>query len=228
MLDKKHIIISLGGSLIIPDEVDSSFLREFIGTIKEYVKNGYKFVIITGGGRLCRRYQHAFEDIEDTSNEQLDWLGIHSTRFNAEFVRLLFGDLAHNEIILNPNIIPETDKPIILGGGWKPGWSTDYDAVIIAKILESEKVINLSNIDYAYDKDPKQYPDAKPIKNISWEDFRAFFPKEWDPGLNAPFDPIAAKEAEELGVEVAIMNGKNIDNFKKYLDGGEFVGTVIR
>jgi uridylate kinase len=91
----------------------------------------------------------------------------------------------------------------------------------------AKKVINLSNIDYAYDKDPNKFPDAEIIKESTWGDFRKLLPTEWDPGLNAPFDPIAAERAEELGLEVVIMNGKNIENLKKYLDGGEFVGTVI-
>jgi hypothetical protein len=63
-------------------------------------------------------------------------------------------------------------------------------------------------------KDPKKFPDAKIIKESSWADFRKILPTEWDPGLNAPFDPIAAKKAEELGLEVVIMNGKNIENLK--------------
>ena len=56
-MDKKeHIIISLGGSLIIPEEVDTVFLKEFIRMIKDYVAQGFHFVIITGGGKICRKY----------------------------------------------------------------------------------------------------------------------------------------------------------------------------
>jgi uridylate kinase len=53
-------------------------------------------------------------------------------------------------------------------------------------------------------------------------------PKEWDPGLNAPFDPIAAEKAESLGLEVTILNGQKIENFRDYLDGRKFDGTVIK
>ena len=97
----------------------------------------------------------------------------------------------------------------------------------MTKDEELKKIINLSNIDYVYDKDPRKYPDAVRIEKISWADFRTLLPSEWDPGLSSPFDPIAAKEAEYLGIEVAIMNGKNIENLKNYLDGQEFLGTVI-
>jgi uridylate kinase len=90
-----------------------------------------------------------------------------------------------------------------------------------------KKVINLSNIEYVYDKDPKKYPEAKKIERSSWGEFRKLLPTEWISGLNSPFDPVAAKKAQELGIEVAIMNGRNIENLKNYLEGKEFKGTII-
>ncbi|HUC88797.1 MAG TPA: UMP kinase [Candidatus Paceibacterota bacterium] len=228
-MDKKeHIVISLGGSLIVPDQIDADFLKSFVSTIKEYVNKGYHFVIITGGGKTCRRYQKALSDVSESSSSSLDWLGIYATRLNAEFMRLIFGSLAHSDIIIDPNIVPETDRPIMIGAGWKPGWSSDYDAVVIAEQLNVKRIINLSNIDHAYDKDPKIYPDAKMIKESSWKDFRALLPKEWNPGLSSPFDPIAAEKAESLSLEVVIVNGRNMENLKNYIDNKEFIGTVIK
>lgn len=227
MSNQKHIIISLGGSLIVPDDIDSVFIKAFISLISDYVKNGFRFVIITGGGRVCRRYQDALKKISTPSNNTLDWLGIYSTRLNAEFLRIAFGEIAHDEIIIDPNFVPNTEKPIIIGAGWKPGWSTDYVAVLIAKQVNALSVVNLSNIDYAYTKDPRKFSDAVPIKSTTWKEFRTLLPKEWDPGLNAPFDPIAAEEAESIGLQVAIMNGANISNLKNYFDDSDFVGTVV-
>ena len=225
---KETIIISLGGSIIVPDQVDVEFLKLFVSSIREYVEKGFKFLIITGGGKVCRRYNDSLKEIVDASNEDLDWLGISATRLNAELVRICFGDLAYEKIVLNPDLIPATDKSIIVGGGWKPGNSSDLAAIHCAKSIGARKIINLSNIDYVYDKDPKKNPDAKPIKEISWSDFKEIIPKEWGPGINSPFDPVAAREAEALHYEVAILNGKNLDNLKNYLDGKEFVGTTIR
>jgi len=228
MKEKNKIIISLGGSLIIPDEVDVEFLKLFVSTIKDYVSRGFTFLIITGGGKLCRRYNESLKKIIEPSIEDLDWLGISITRVNAELVRLCFGDLAYEKVVLDPENIPNTDKPIIVGGGWRPGNSSDLAAIRSATSVGANKIINLSNVDFVYDKDPKFYPDAKSIDKISWVDFRLLFPNEWKPGVNAPFDPIAAYEAEQLGYEVIILNGKKIDNLKAYLDGESFVGTVIK
>ena len=59
-------------------------------------------------------------------------------------------------------------------------------------------------------------------------DYRNMVGDKWDPGMNVPFDPIASKVANESNMEVAIMNGKKLDNLENYLNGKEFRGTVIR
>lgn len=228
-MDKQeHIIISLGGSLIVPDEIDVSFIKEFVKTVTEYINKGFKFLIITGGGHTARTYINASKEITIPSNDDLDWIGIATTRANAELLRTAFGNVAYQSIVMDPDKMPDTDKSVLLGGGWRAGNSSDMAAVHGAQSVGAKKVINLSNIDYAYNKDPKKFTDAMKIEQSSWPDFRAILPKEWDPGLNAPFDPIAAEKAEELGLEVVIMNGKNIENLKNYLNGKEFKGTVIK
>ena len=228
MEEKKHIVISLGGSLIVPDEVDSQFLKEFTDMIKDYAKDGFKFVIITGGGKIARKYQNVAKEISNASNNDLDWLGIRALCLNAELLRVVFGDTAYGFVVLDTSGKINFDKSVVIGAAHKPGSSTDLSAIMAAKNIGAEKVINLSNIDYAYDKDPNKFPDAKKLESVSWSEYRSLIPAEWNPGLSTPFDPIASKMAEEAGLEVAILNGKNIDNLKNYLDGKEFVGTVIK
>jgi len=220
-------IISLGGSLIVPDDVDAVFLSGFKKLLEEEVKSGKEFVVITGGGKTARRYQAAGKEIANLHKDQVDWIGVYSLTLNAEFVRILFGDLAHEKVAKNPNDLKDVRKPIVIGGAEGIGCSTDYDAVLFAEATGAHRLVNLSNIDFVYDKDPKKYPDAKKIEKISWPDFRKIIPEKWEPGLNSPFDPVAAREAEKLSLEVAIMNGKNLENLKNYLDGKTFVGSVI-
>lgn len=225
---KETVIISLGGSIIVPDQIDTSILKDLHLLLREYINKNFKFVIITGGGKTCRNYNKSLKEIVNPTREDLDWMGIASTRLNAELVRICFDGLAYEKIILDPDSIPETDKSIMVGGGWQPGNSSDLAAVHMARSVGSKKIINLSNIDYVYDKDPRVYKDAVPILRSSWSDFRKLLPSDWDPGANIPFDPVAAREAEKLSFEVVIMNGKNIKNLKDYLDGKDFVGTIIK
>lgn len=225
--ERERIIVSVGGSLIVPDGIDTDFLKRFKALVLEKIDAGYAFTIITGGGKVCRRYQEAANSITPLSRHDLDWLGIHVTRLNAQLLRNIFSSYAHPQIIKNPTADIEGDEPVVIAAGWQPGCSTDYDAVLIAKNLGARRIVNLSNIDYVYDSDPKQNPQAKKIENIRWTDFRKLIPEEWDPGLSSPFDPVAAKEAEALGLEVAIINGEKLGEFSNYLDGRPFIGTRI-
>ena len=221
--------MSVGGSLIVPDQIDTDFLKRFKTLVLEKIEQGFSFVIITGGGKTARRYQDAAEQASLLTNDDLDWLGIHSTRLNAHLFRTIFRDSAHPTIITNPDEILDAphDAPLIVAAGYRPGSSTDLRAVQIAKRSGATKLVNLSNIDYVYTADPRTNPDAKKIEKISWVEFRKLIPAEWDPGLSAPFDPVAAKEAEALGLEVAIINGAKLEEFSNYLDGKPFIGTVI-
>lgn len=231
MQKKKTVIISLGGSLIVPDEIDWKFVKNFKNIIEKYIRKKYKFVIITGGGKTARKYIEAAGKVDDIDNEDKDWIGIHATRMNAHFIRTIFRKHAHPRINKNPHDLEDFYKfkeSILVAAGWRPGFSTDYDAVVLAKHLKAKKIINLSNIDYVCDKDPRKFKDAKILKNISWKDFRKMVGNKWDPGMNAPFDPIASKLAEEIGLEVAIMNGNKLKNLENYLEEKSFKGTVIK
>lgn len=225
--ERKRVVVSVGGSLIVPDAIDTDFLTRFKTLILDKVQEGFTFSIIAGGGKTARRYQQAAAAVTPLSRRDLDWVGIHATRLNAQLLRNIFVGYVHPRIIKNPTVDIDGDEPIIIAAGWEPGWSTDYCAVLIAKNLGAAHLVNLSNIDYVYDADPHKNPNAKKIEKISWAEFRKLIPEEWDPGLSAPFDPVAAKEAEAINLEVAMMNGEKLGELANYLEGKPFVGTVI-
>ncbi|MEK9151488.1 MAG: UMP kinase [Patescibacteria group bacterium] len=228
---KERILISLGGSLLVPDEIDWRFISRFKRFIIKHIHLGYSFILVTGGGRTARKYIEAAAKISKITDDDSDWLGIHATRMNAHFIRTVFRTHAHARINTNPHNLEDfydVKEPILVAAGWRPGCSTDYDAVLLGKYLDVKRIINLSNIDYVYDKDPRKHPDAKKIRKISWKAFRKIVGDKWNPGMSAPFDPIASKLAEAEDMEVAILNGENLENIEKYLAHKSFIGTVIR
>lgn len=221
-------VLSIGGSIIIPPTgFDIEFLKKFRNLILSEIKKGQKFVLVVGGGDTCRRYQKALIGVRKINNEELDWMGIYTTHCNAEFVRLMFGDYAYGEVLKQPTKKVKTAKPIIIAGGWKPGWSTDYDAVQLGKMYGAKEVVNLSNVDYVYDKDPRQHSDAKKLSQISWVDFKKIVGDKWLPGANWPFDPIASKIAASAKITVKFVKGTDLNTVKKVLSGKKFNGTVI-
>lgn len=227
---KETIVTSVGGSLIVPDQIDTTFLTNLYNIITgETTNNGRRFIIIAGGGRTARRYQEAARTVAGITDNDLDWMGIHSTRLNGHLLRTIFRDNAYPTMITNPDEILDIpdNTNVVVAAGYRPGASTDLRAVQIATRINASSVINLSDTDYIYTDNPKTNPDAQIIEDINWADFRKLIPEEWDPGLSSPFDPIAAKEAEANEVEVAQINGHKLDALENYLHQKPFVGTRI-
>lgn len=223
------VIISLGGSVLAPSQIDIDFLKRFRQMILKFVHDGSRFVIICGGGKTAREYQNAARQVVNAVAEDLDWLGIHATRLNGHLIRTIFRETAHAKLIKNPSekIRLKESERVVVAAGWKPGRSTDYIAVLLAKNLGARTVINITNTDYVYSKDPSKFSDAKPLHSVSWKEFRTLIGiSSWSPGLNTPFDPVAAKVAENMKLKVTVM-GKDLDNLENFLTDRPFRGTVI-
>ncbi len=229
--EKETVVMSVGGSLIVPDQIDPHFLIDLKKLIEHQIAAyGRRFIIIAGGGKTARRYQDAAAAVTDLNPEDLDWMGIHATRLNGHLLRTIFRDTAHPVMITNPDDIIDVPKSaqLVIAAGYRPGASTDLRAVQIASHCGATKMINLSNIDFVYTDDPRKNLDATPLTETTWAEFRKIIPESWSPGLSSPFDPIAAREAERLGIEVAIINGEKPTEIESYLNGQAFVGTMIR
>ena len=224
----KTVILSLGGSMIVPKDVDYYYLREFKNFIIRLLDEGYKFVIVCGGGKTSSNYMYAANRVSENNNEDLDWIGVQSSRLNAELVRVIFGPLAYEKVVIDPTQKITTKKPIIVGAGWKPGWSTDYVAVKLAEKLKADELVNLTNIDYVYTKDPNKFPDAKKVYETTWAKYRKMISSKWSPRLSTPFDPIASELAQKIKLKVALINGKYLTHVSSYLKGETFDGTLIK
>ncbi|MGI5058396.1 UMP kinase [Treponema pectinovorum] len=227
-------VLSVGGSIVAPEGPDTEFVKKFVAMIKEYLaKNeGEKLILVVGGGGPARIYQKAFRDVANLDLEEnvedADWIGIMATRLNAQFVKACFGDLCKESVVTDPTVAEEFKGSILLAAGWKPGFSTDNDAVLLAQKFNADTVVNLSNIEKVYTDDPRKNPNAKPIDKISWADFRKLVGDEWTPGKNCPFDPIASKKAQSLGLKVICAGGKNLENIKSILEDKDYIGTTIQ
>ncbi len=222
------IVISLGGSIVVPKSgIDAAFLKSFAKLIRSHIKLNRRFILVVGGGDTARRYQQAARQVTKLADEDIDWLGIHSTRLNAHLMRTIFRAEVQHIVVKDPTRSHIWNRPILVAAGWKPGWSTDYVAVRLAKKYKADLVINLSNIAQAYDKDPAKHKDAKPLEKVSWTDFRKIVGNKWIPGMNAPFDPIASRFASENKLQVIIADGKNLKNLNKILKRQKYFGTTI-
>jgi uridylate kinase len=224
-------VISLGGSIVAPDGPDAAYLAAFGELAREYLEADpeRRLVIVVGGGGPARQWQRAYRDAGGRADdhEAQDWIGIMATRLNAQLVKALFDGLCPQDVVTDPTAVSLFMGRVLVAAGWKPGFSTDFDATLLAERFGASRVLNLSNIEKVYDDDPRKNPDAKPIDSISWAGFRAIVGDDWSPGKNAPFDPIASRKASEMGLEVICASGKDLANLRRILAGEPFAGTVI-
>ena len=231
MAFEETIILSLGGSLIVPNGgIDTKFLQDFNTFIRTQIAQyNRRFIIVAGGGATARSYRDAGNEvIGKVTRDDLDWLGIHATRINAHLIRTIFKDIAYLKIIDQyDRMAPGIKEPVVVAAGWKPGWSTDYCAVLLARMHKAKVLINLSNVDMVYTADTRIDKNARPIERTTWKYFRRLIGSEWTPGMNVPWDPIAAREAQKLGLTVIVLRGTNITNMEKLMTGKKFRGTVI-
>ena len=223
-------VLSVGGSIVVSEKPDTEFLTGFVNMTKEWLDGdkSRRLILVVGGGAPARIYQNAYKEVcANADANAADWIGIMATRINAQLVKACFGDYCKNDVVYNPTEDVKFDGQVLVAAGWKPGFSTDNDAVLLGEKFEAKTVVNLSNIEKVYTDDPRKNPDAKPLDTISWADFRAMVGDEWVPGKNCPFDPIASKKASELGMKVICAGGKNIPNIKAILNDEDYIGTTI-
>jgi uridylate kinase len=231
-------VISLGGSIIAPAEVDVSFLRSFRQLMEGHLEASpeHRLILVCGGGAPARRYQEAYGQIlasgprppePQAEAEARDWIGIAATRLNAELLRQLFAGYCTQAVVTNPQEVTLFPGRVLVAAGWKPGFSTDYDAVLLAERFQADTLLNLSDIPRVYDADPRTNPQARPLDRMDWEAFRSLVGDSWTPGQNVPFDAVATAYAARLGLKVIVAAGRDLENLRRLLAGEPFVGTVI-
>jgi len=228
-------VISVGGSLIAPTAgaVDTEFLKGFRQAILEHLEAQAeaRLILVCGGGAPAREYQRAYREVLEGSSpaeaDAQDWIGIAATCLNAELVRQLFGPLCPEKVVTDPTALSVFPGRVLVAAGWKPGFSTDHDAVLLAERFQAEELINLSNVPKVYSADPRRDPSARPLDRLRWSQLQELVGSRWQPGINAPFDPVATRQAARLRLTLIVADGGNIPNLRSLLAGEIFEGTVI-
>jgi uridylate kinase len=229
---KRVIIISLGGSLIVPNKIDYEFLNKF-KKVLEKNKRKYKFVIVCGGGKTARTYIQGLESqkINEKKKEYFQsLLGISATRLNARLLTYFFGEDAHQGIPHNMKQIKNLLRlhDIVFCGAlrYSKEQTSDSTSAKLARYFKTQ-FINLTNVKGLYDKNPKKFRSAKFIPEISHKDFLKKAKEiEFKPGQHFVLDQKAAKIIKAHGITTFIVGQdmKQLDNLLKHK---HFIGTRI-
>lgn len=225
---KKVIVLSLGGSLIVPDKVNLKYLKKFKKIIKKN-SGKFKFIIVCGGGGIARTYISALR--ESGENEKFQsFAGISVTRTNARFMSYFFSQNPEKGI---PQKMEEIHKylrnqDIVFCGAleYKPNQTSDSTASQVAKHFRTI-FINLTNVNGLYDKNPKKFKDAKFIPEISWKEFYKLSNKmKYKPGQHFVLDQTASGIIMKNKIPAYIL-GEDLKQLDNFLNGKKFIGTRI-
>ncbi len=223
----KKVVISLGGSIIVPDKVDYDYLKKFAKFVKKFSKKN-KVVIVTGGGSTARKYIEGLRHV-GSKESLLSIVGIAATRLNARLVSGVFGlDERIPESLHGVKSALKLRNLVICGAlGMQKNMTSDGNAAEVAELINADFLVNMTNVDGLYDKNPKVYKDAKFIHKISFNDFLKRVNKiKFKAGQHFVLDQSAAKIIKRAKVKTYIV-GKDLKNLKNLLEGKKFIGTVI-
>jgi len=223
----RKIVISLGGSILFQDSINTEYIKNFKKVIETFKD---KFVVVIGGGKTARTYMDTLKS-ENIDSYHQHQIGVYTTYLNAAFVESFFTKDSKKRILI-PRDYDEFDKKykdskITFVGGIIPGSTTDGTAAEIAQRINADLFINITNVEGLYDSDPRTNPKAKFIKEISHKDFYdKFISKiELKPGMHFIMDHKAAKICRESKIKIIILS--KLEDLEKCLYNRKFMGTII-
>lgn len=241
------LIIKYGGSFVIPNETyDLNALEELAQLVLKNIDK--QFIFIIGGGKLCRNINESVDKLLDSALADdislkgiaLDELGIATTKINGRFVlrylsKRLGEDLVFEDIVDYPQVAPKTNKRVIIATGYKPGVSTDFDMMLLAKTYSAKKVFKISNFPVVLDVSPFDFDKSKissykPLSLMSWKKMLDLVGEKFIAGGNYPLDPPSAILGNELIKSIpdfSLFIGQK-EELKKMIANESFVGTVVK
>ena len=239
-------IIKVGGSIINPDgKYDSNVIEELILLVQ---KSKDTSIFVVGGGKLCRRVQDAATPfLKDALGAEVslasDLIGIAVTKINAQHVMEEFqkklGKAVYPEILQDPTTKIGSSCNVFFMGGWKPGYSTDKDLMLLAETFGAKNVFKMTNFrmvkhihpqelqGLSHDEKEKKLMRAKDLPTLTWRELKTLAGTQWTPGLNTPFDPRAVEVGYTLRRKVVLYLGQKEELLKK-LQGLPFIGTTVK
>lgn len=223
------VTLCVGGSVLVPEEVDEVTLKKTVKAVKALVKAGHQVHLVVGGGATARKYIQMAK-VAGASQVDQDLMGIAATRLNARLVIAALGRLAAQEVMVTvESAVNQTTRGLIpVMGGVSPGQTTDAVAASLAARSGSDLLIFVTDVDGIYTEDPKKSPKAQKIEKMTTEELvKRFGSGKMAPGMKAPVDPLAAKLIHRHGMKTIILGKRELDNLVYIVEGGKHSGTTV-
>lgn len=255
--DRKRIVFKIGTSTLTHAEtggLDLVKMEKFVRILTDLHNQGKEIVVVSSGAigvgrkvlglkekptersvkqacaavgqsRLMMVYQKLFSEYNQNTAQILMTkitIANDTSRHNAEntFRELL--DIGVIPIV-NENDTVATDEIDFS--------DNDYLSAIVAAIVKADLLVLLSDIDGLYTDDPNKNPEARLIpyvERITDEMLGMAKGPATDFGTGGMVSKVeAAGIANDAGADMIILNGNDMDNINRFLDGEE-LGTFFK
>lgn len=223
----EKIVISLGGSIIIPEDRDGAFLKDLASLLRT-LTDDMEIYVVCGGGKVARYYINTGRELSATE-EQLDEMGIGVTRLNARLLQLALKEMAYEKV---PVTIEEAATQgrrgrVAVMGGTTPGHTTDGVAAALAERVGASRIINATSVDGAYSADPRKFPEARKYDRLTFDQLEKMMAGGHGAGNSHVFDPMGAEIVKRCRIPLFIVSGRDLQDMEAAMRGREINGTVI-
>ena len=222
------VVISVGGSILIQDKDDITFIRKLAKVLIGKTAN-HKLYVVTGGGRVAREYIRIGREL-GASETYLDEIGIDVTRLNARLLITALGDHAYHvpAKTIEEALHAGKTHQIVVMGGLHPGFTTDAVSAMIAERVGAARLINATSVAGVFTADPKKDPRAKKLDRMTFDELIEIVDRsDHRAGPNIVFDPLAAKIVKRAGIRTLVCDGRNLPVLMSAIDNKDFTGTII-
>ncbi|MFH1387193.1 MAG: UMP kinase [bacterium] len=230
----KRILLKLSGEVFGGQQkygIDLEVLTVVAKEIKAVKEQGVGVAVVVGGGNIFRGVAGSVKGIDRATG---DYMGMLATVINSlalqdslerEGVPSRVQTAIEMRSIAEPFIRRkairhmEKGRVVILAAGTgNPYFSTDTTAALRAAELDVDVIIKATKVDGVYDKDPKQFNDAKRFKKITHMEVIQKRLKV--------MDTTAASLCMENRIPIIVLDLTKKENVKKAVLGKE-VGTLV-
>ncbi|RDE13336.1 MAG: UMP kinase [Candidatus Thorarchaeota archaeon] len=223
-------VLKIGGSLLYDDagNILTERIKKYAMNVKSLVREGHQLIVVVGGGKPARAFISAAREL-GASEAQCDWFGIKLARHNAELLITALGDVAYPKVAESLDEVATANclGRVILMGGLLPGQSTNAAAALAAELVHADRLLNATNVDGVYDRDPKQ-PGAKKLDSVSVAQLKSILARSGTrAGEYELFDPVAIGVVERSRIETVIFDGTDPDNLLRFFKGKKVGSTIV-
>ena len=223
----KKIVISLGGSVLVPS-LESNNIDRYVSVLKK-ISGTCRIFVVVGGGGEARRYIGVARSL-GAGEAAADELGIMVTRLNARLLIAGLGDAAYPRVAENYTEAQEFAQAgkIVVMGGITPAQTTDAVSAVLAESVGAALLINATSVNGIYSADPKKDAGAVRHERLTPRELLDIITgSRMDAGANTVLDIVAGKVIERSGIPLLVLDGRDPENLYRAIVEGAFVGTVV-